>query len=155
MYILSYIFLKHIATPRNYLVMLLEIRCTYVAMHMEYISYVVLNPTFQSIYLSIHVLYLHTHNYMHLIMLVQCSYMGSYKNLLQQSSSSDPSSQSIRLLHHWNDLIHACVLLHLMSPGNGHDLSPMYVILCVRTYIIVTNYARPIFYNEYKVRFKQ
>ena len=43
---------------------------------------------------------------------------------LQQSSSSDPSSQSIWLLHHWYVLIHACELLHLMSPENGQGREP-------------------------------
>ena len=41
---------------------------------------------------------------------------------LQQYSSSDPSMQSTILLHQELALIHACELLHLLSPEYGQDL---------------------------------
>ena len=59
-----------------------------------------------------------------------------HTQFLQQLSSSDPSSQSNRLLHHWYVLIQACEVLHLKSPGNGHGLAPKQIICDVHEQIM-------------------
>ena len=41
--------------------------------------------------------------------------------------------QSIRLLHHLSALIHACEVLHLLSPEYGHGLEPKVNIIATAT----------------------
>lgn len=48
--------------------------------------------------------------------------------------------QSICLLHHLSALIHACEVLHLLSPEYGHGLEPKVNIIATETSSYVHTY---------------
>lgn len=66
--------------------------------------------------------------------------MCTYVNL-QQSTSSEPSAQSILVSHHLSALIHLCEVVHLLSSEYGHGLEAV-IWKTYNTYLIPNKHPK-------------